>query len=116
VVRVHRLDCEQFLQIQADEPEKVLRISWFDARRHAARALEADLELNAYERTGLLRDITELFDQAGGNILKLSSLTDKASNTVAMTFTVEIASLQKLSALLSRLEQVPNISSVQRIK
>jgi GTP pyrophosphokinase len=116
VVRVHRLDCEQFLQIQADEPEKVLRISWFDARRHAARALEADLELNAYERTGLLRDITELFDQAGGNILKLSSLTDKASNTVAMTFTIEIASLQKLSALLSRLGQVPNISSVQRIK
>jgi len=113
VVLIHRQDCEHFLQIETDEPEKVIRVSWVDTGVRPY-TLEADLELNAYERTGLLRDITELFDEEGANILKLNSLTNKASNTVVMTLTLEISSLQKLSALLSRLNKVPNIFSARR--
>lgn len=111
VALIHRQDCEHFLQTQADEPEKIIRVSWGGGRQYL---LEADLEIQAWERTGLLRDITELFDREGANILKLTSLTDKASNTVAMTFGIEIGSLQKLGLLLSRLNKVPNIFSVRR--
>lgn len=111
VALIHRQDCEHFLQTQTDEPEKIIRVSWGGGRQYQ---LEADLDIQAWERTGLLRDITELFDREGANILKLTSITDKASNTVAMTFGIEIDNLQKLSLLLSRLNKVPNIFSVRR--
>lgn len=113
---LHRQDCEVFLQIQADEPEKIIRVSWLDKELGDSKkyALEADLELQAYERTGLLRDITELFDKEGANILRLSSVTDKATNTVSMTVTLEIRALQNLGLLLAKLNKVPNIYSAKR--
>lgn len=113
---IHRQDCELFLQIQADEPEKIIRVSWLDQELGDAKkySLETDLELGAYERTGLLRDITELFDKAGANILRLNSITDKSSNTVSITVTLEIRALQNLSLLLVKLNKVPNIYLAKR--
>jgi len=113
---IHRQDCEQFLQLQADEPEKVIRVSWFDSERgHTKKySLEADLEVQAYERTGLLHDITALLDKEGANILKLSSITNKSANSVAVTLTLEIRDLQKLSLLLAKLNKVPNIFLAKR--
>lgn len=110
-VRIHRQDCESLLQKLVENPETVIRVSWGEARQYA---LEAVLELQAYERTGLLRDITEKLDQEGANILLLNSITDKRSNTVTITLTLEIANLQRLSVLLSRLSHIPNIFSLRR--
>jgi len=107
-VRIHRQDCEQLL---SEKPEGVIRVSWGEARPYT---IEAELELHAYERTGLLRDITERLDHEGANILKLNCVANKHSNQVVTTLTLEIANLQKLSVLLSRLSQIPNIFSVYR--
>lgn len=111
-VRIHRQDCEQLLQALSDKPETIIRVSWGTA---SAYALEAELELLAYERTGLLRDITEKLDQEGANILRLHCVTDKLNNKVTTTLLIEIANLQKLSVLLARLNQVPNLFSVRRL-
>jgi len=111
VVRVHRQDCAELLQMLVEKPESIIRVSWGEMRQYA---LEAALEIQAYERTGLLRDITQQLDLEGANILRLNSVTDKNSNIVQMGFTIEIANLQKLSLLLSRLKQIPNIFSLQR--
>jgi len=107
-VRIHRQDCEQLLN---EKPENMIRVSWGEARSYT---IEAELELHAYERTGLLRDITTSLDQQGANILQLNCTANKQSNQVITTLTLEIANLQKLSVLLSRLSQVPNIFSVRR--
>src|SRR5690606_13069119 len=98
-VRIHRQDSEHLL---CEKPENIIRVGWGEARPYT---LETELELQAYERTGLLRDITERLDKEGANILKLNCVANKNSNQVVTTLTLEIANLQKLSVLLSRLSQ-----------
>lgn len=108
MVRIHRQDCELLL---SEKAENIIRVSWGEARPYL---LEVELELHAYERTGLLRDITERLDHEGANILKLNCIANKQSNQVVTTLTLEIANLQKLSVLLLRLSQIPNVFSVRR--
>ncbi len=105
-VAIHRLDCTQYLQLQTDAAEKILKVDWRQ-RRHSN--YQVDIDIAAYERVGLLRDITELLDGQRVNILKLSCETDTVMNTVSMVFTVEVQGLNSLSVLLAQLNQLPNI-------
>ncbi len=110
-VSVHRQDCGQFLQLQEDEPERIIEVHW--AGKHEA-TYPVDIVITAYDRYGLLRDITTLFDGERINILALNTLTNRKENSVNMVVTIEITTLNLLSRVLNRLGQIPNVISASR--
>lgn len=110
-VSIHRQDCSNVLQLQADEPERIIKVEWGQAPQSV---YSVDLLIEAFDRHGLLRDITALLDNERININAMKTLSDKRKNTVDMQVTVEIRSFNELSRILARLNQLPNVASARR--
>jgi len=110
-VSIHRSDCSNMLQLQSDEPERTIKVDWGATPQSS---YSVDLIVEAYDRHGLLLDITALLDNERINISAINMLSDKRKNTVDMQITVEIRGFDELSRVLSRLNQLPNIASARR--
>jgi len=110
-VSIHRQDCGNFLGLKARSPERVLETDWGESDQGS---YPVDLTLHAFDRNGLIRDITSVLADEGANVLSLNTHTDKKSLQVMMSLSLEIKDLPTLSTAINRLEQVPNVVSVRR--
>ncbi len=110
-VSIHRQDCNNILQLQADEPQRIIKVEWGETPQSF---YSVDIVIEAYDRYGLLKDITALLDTERINIVAMQTLSDKRKNTVDMQVTVEIRSFDELSRILTKLNQLPNIASARR--
>ena len=110
-VSIHRQDCGNFLGLNRRHPERVLETSWGDSE---TGTYPVDLTLHAFDRSGLIRDITSVLADEDANVLDLKSHTDKDSMQVIMDLNVEIKDLPTLSTAITRLEALPNVVSVRR--
>ena len=111
-VSIHRQDCVNFLSRQASEPERIIAVDWAEAP--PGKLYSVDIAVEAFDRHGLLRDITTLLDREKVNVSAMRTLSNKEKSTVDMAFTIEIEDFSELSRVLARLSQLPNISSVRR--
>ncbi|WP_111643068.1 GTP diphosphokinase [Marinimicrobium alkaliphilum] len=110
-VSIHRQDCNNVLQLQADEPERIIKVDWGQTPQST---YSVDIMIEAYDRHGLLRDITTLLDSERINVSAMQTLSDKRKNTVDMQLTAEIRGFDELSRILTRLNQLPNVASARR--
>jgi GTP pyrophosphokinase len=112
-VSIHRRDCRRVLQLQMSDPERIVSVGWGGGMD---RGYEVDISVVAYDRPGLLRDISELFSLAHVNVLSISTDTDRAEQLATMRFTLEIANLTSLGRLLERITRLPNFISAVRVQ
>ncbi len=110
-VSIHRKDCRNILQLGSDEPERIIKVSWGKAPQ---QIYSVDIMIEAYDRTGLLRDVTTLLDRGHINITAMQTLTNKGQNTVDMVLSIDIRDYSQLSQILARLNQLPNIANAHR--
>jgi len=110
-VSVHRQDCINMVQLQVDEPERVVEVSWGE---ESGNLYPVNIQIEAYDRTGLLRDITNLLANEKVNLLSMNTISTKESNTALIRFTIEVGELDILSKLLHRINQLPNVLNVYR--
>ncbi len=110
-VTIHRQDCGNFLGLSRRYPERIVEISW---GRQESGAYPVDLTLHAFDRSGLIRDITAVLADDEANVLNLTSRTDKKTMQTIMQLSIEIRDLPTLSTAITRLEQIPNVVSVRR--
>ncbi len=110
-VSIHRQDCANVLQRQADEPERIISVDWGEKPTHQ---YSVDILIEAFDRHGLLRDITAMLDRERVNVSAMQSLSNKDKNTVDMVLKLEVTDFSELSRVLARLSRLPNISSVRR--
>jgi GTP pyrophosphokinase len=110
-VSIHRQDCGNFLGLNQRHPERIVEISWGDSD---AAAYPVDLSLHAFDRSGLIRDITALLADEDANVVDMKSHLDRKSMQVVMEISIEIKDLPTLSTVITKLEQLPNVVSVRR--
>ena len=110
-VSIHRQDCGNFLSLNQRHPERIVEISWGQSD---VGAYPVDLSVHAFDRSGLIRDITSVLADAEANVIGMKSRTDKESMQVVMEISIEIRDLPTLSAVIGKLEQLPNVVSVRR--
>lgn len=108
-VTIHRKDCSAMLRLADDRLNRVLAAQWGNRK---GDKFSVDVEVQAYDRQGLLRDISELFSREKINVTKVNSLSKH--NQANMQFSIEISDLEQLSKLLAMLHQVPNVVSARR--
>ena len=111
-VTVHRQDCRNALRLRAQSPERLVEVNW---TRGADAAYPVQLAITAYDRQGLLRDITGLLADAKLNVLAVNTSTDKSEHIATLTLTVEVADIQSLSQVMARINQLPNVIDVRRV-
>jgi GTP pyrophosphokinase len=110
-VTVHRQDCANTLRHRDEHGERLIEVSW---GRAAGRTYPVEVEITAYERTGLLRDITGLLANEKINVIAVNTLTDKDQHVARMRLTLEIPDVEALSRILALIDQMPNVTRVQR--
>jgi GTP pyrophosphokinase len=105
-VTVHRASCANVHQLA---PERLMPAEWGDAE---GAAFPVDIEIEAVDRTGLLRDISEVLSRERINV----TATNSASSELAarMRFTVEIANLDQLARVLALIREVRGVVSARR--
>ncbi|TBR43426.1 GTP diphosphokinase [Marinomonas agarivorans] len=110
-VSVHRQDCINVVQLQAEEPNRIVEVSWGE---ESDNLYPVNIQVEAYDRTGLLRDITMLLANEKVNLLSMNTLSEQENHTALIRFTVEVSELGALSRLLHRMDQLPNVLNVYR--
>jgi len=110
-VSIHRQDCGNFLRLNTRNPERVIEVDWGDSEQ---ASYPAELKLYAYDRQGLLRDISSVLADEKISLLALQTKSDKKSMQAIMELSIEVPGLPSLSRIISRLEQVANVTSVRR--
>ena len=110
-VTIHRQDCGNFLSLNTRHPERVIEVDWGESEDST---YPVELKLFAYDRQGLLRDISNVLADEDVSVLEVQSKTDKKKMQAVMELSVEVPSLPSLSRTISRLEQVANVTSVRR--
>ncbi|MCY1401397.1 GTP pyrophosphokinase [compost metagenome] len=73
-----------------------------------------DIVIRAYDRSGLLRDVSQVLLNDRINVLAVNTRSDKEDNTAVMRLTIEIPGLDALGRLLARISQLPNIIEARR--
>ena len=106
-VTVHKKDCPGIRN--EDEQERVVKVEWGAARElHPVR-----VKMRAYDRVGLLRDVTVLVSEEHVNIAGVIT-KEHADGTVTMELTLHTTGLDQLGKLFSKLEAVRGAISVTR--
>jgi GTP pyrophosphokinase len=113
-VSIHRVGCPHFLRMAAKNPERAIDADWNTAAGQADDALYAvDILVQAHDRQGLLRDISELFTRQKVNVTAVK--TQSKNNMARMRFTLELKSGEGLQKMLLLLREVPGVTEAQRV-
>ena len=115
-VAVHRIACSNFKEMASRAPERVIAVAWGAPRGDKAALYPVDVRVEAGDRQGLLRDISELFAKEKMNVtgVKTQSVKDSGGGTAWMTFTIEVADAARLSHVLGLVAQVGGVRTVRR--
>ncbi|WP_133129679.1 GTP diphosphokinase [Legionella yabuuchiae] len=110
-VSVHRKDCPNIIHASERQKGRFLEVSWGSATREQ---YVVDILIKAFDRTGLLRDLTSLLANEKAHVYSLQTQTNKQENISYLSLTVEIDGLSSLSRLLSKIGQIPNVLEARR--
>ncbi len=107
-ITVHRADC--YNAVHVDETERLIQVSWGDEQR---QYYPVQARLEAWDRVGLLRDITTCVADEKVNMLSvLTNVHDDRTVTVLMT--LEVDGIKQLSRILQKLEGIRDVYDVRR--
>jgi len=110
-VTVHRADCANLARLKARQPARVLTVDWGGADD---RRFPAELRIQAYDRRGLVRDITAVLAEEKISIEHMNTLTRRPENIADLTIGVGIRDLGEIERLLARIRALPNVIAARR--
>ena len=108
-VTIHRKACTFIARLPEERRDRVLNAQWGDYQNISA---DVDIEVEAHDRQGLLRDISDLFAREKINATKANTMS--RNHLALMQFSIEISDLEQLSRLLALIQQVPNVIAARR--
>ncbi len=109
-VTIHRQDCANLLGLASQHHERLIDVSWGET----PATYVMDIMIIAYDRSGLLRDITSILANEQVNVLGANTLTDRATSIARMGLTLEITDVVQLSRVLDRISQLHNVVEAYR--
>lgn len=111
-ISVHRSDCEQLEELSHHAPERIIDTVWGEG---VVGSYILTVRVEAMERGGLLKDITTLLANEKVKVTSMKSRTDFKRQLSIMDFDLEVASIEVLSRLTKRIEQIRDVMSVKRL-
>ena len=112
-VTIHRSDCPSLLRMRAAKPERVLNVEWTNTD---TGNVSVELSVSAYDRRGLVRDVTDILAVERLSIEAMTTTTDRGAGTAHVLVTVAVSDLEQLARILKRLTAVPNVIHARRVR
>jgi GTP pyrophosphokinase len=97
-------------------PERMIAVEWGATPSDRDAAYPVDVSIEAGDRQGLLRDISEVFAKEKMNVtgVKTQSVRDAEGKTAWMVFTVEVADASRLRQVMAQVARVSGVRHVRR--
>ena len=111
-VSIHRQNCSNFKQLESKEPDRVIVVAWGAPNLQTPIYYPVDVALEANDRQGLLRDVSEIFAKERMNVVGVQ--TQSIKGVAWMTFTVEINDALRLEKVLGLVKEVRGVRAVRR--
>ena len=111
-VSIHRADCSNFREMSLRNGERVIEVEWGSGKKEGVSVYPVDVSVQATDRQGLLRDISEVFTKEKMNVIGVQ--TQSIKGTAWMTFTVEVANAARLTKVLGVVSDVSGVRSARR--
>jgi GTP pyrophosphokinase len=112
-VSIHAQSCANLGRLSHKSPARVLAVNW---GKLASREFPVEIEVQAFDRRGLVRDVSAALADDKISILGMNTVTDKRDNLAHMEIKISITGLPQLSQVLGRIAQVANVISARRKK
>jgi GTP pyrophosphokinase len=109
-VSIHRANCRSLAALTTSQWQRMIPASWGQA---AGGLFSVDVSVDARDRQGLLRDISETLTREHINVTAVN--TQSRGDRARMRFTVQIESLDQLARALKLLQSVPGVASAYRM-
>jgi GTP pyrophosphokinase len=108
---IHRRNCRNLLYYSNKDPERLVDIDWNNQQN---ATYPVDVHIEAFDRPGLLHDITAIVAKEKINISTVHVATHKKERKANLIATLDVAHIDQLSRILALIEQLPNVIEVQR--
>jgi GTP pyrophosphokinase len=112
-VTIHRSDCPSLNRMRSIKPERVLNVEWTSAE---SATLGVQIAVSAYDRRGLVRDVSDVLALERLSIEAMTTTTDREAGTAHVLVTLAVADLEQLARVLRRLSAVPNVIHARRVQ
>ena len=109
-VTIHRSDCRNVLNLHDDKRNRLIEVEW----GAGDQTYPVDIEVRAFDRQGLLRDVSAILANEKINVVTLNTRTDPRDHSARIQFTMEVTNTNQLSRVLSRINQLPNVLEARR--
>jgi len=111
-VSIHRADCGNFRQMALRNGDRVIEVDWGQSASAKALVYPVDVNIEALDRQGLLRDISEVFAKEKMNVIGVQ--TQSVKDLAWMTFTVEVGDSRRLQKVLGLVKEVRGVRTAKR--
>ena len=112
-VTIHRGDCPSLLRMSATRPDRVLKVAWAATNGDNT---SVELAVSAYDRHGLVRDLSDVLAFERLSIEAMTTTTDRNAGTAHVSVTVTVSDVEQLARVLKRLGSVANVIHARRLR
>lgn len=109
-VAIHRQGCHNIERLQTVAAERLIEADWSGEEQRYT----STLKIKAWDRPGLLRDITNVLTSHAANVSSTQSHTDKHGNAY-IDLTLTVSDLAQLEQIIVALQSLPNVITAERV-
>ena len=111
-ISIHKRGCSNILALPEEKRPRLIEVEW---GHQNGSVYPVEITMTAYQRTGLMQDISTILANLKVNLLNINSNTNQAEQMVYTRLTMEIHSVDELVLIIDKLSQLPNVQDVKRI-
>ena len=111
-ITVHKRSCPNILSLPEEKRQRLIEVEW---GHQNGSVYPVEVSVTAYQRTGLMQDISTILANLKINLLNVDSRTNQDEQLVYTRLTMEIRSVDELVTIIDKLSQLPNVQDVRRI-
>ncbi len=112
-VTIHRTDCINVINMPLEDRNRLIDAEWQAPENEAGERYIAELNVYAYNRTGLIVDISKIFTERKIDISSLNTRTSK-QGMATINIAFEVGSKEELNSLIEKIRQIESVKDIER--
>ncbi len=114
-VSIHQQNCNHVLEASSDQKERFLNVSWEGDDTAQENRFVVRMQIEAYDRPDLLRQLTTLINQENVRILALLTRVSGKTAINHLLITLEIHNVKKLAQVQKDIERLDGIIKIKQL-
>ena len=110
-ITIHRTDCINIMSLPEGDRNRLIDAEWENDK--TGGAFEAEINIYANDRKGLLADVSKVFTERGISIMGINTRTNR-QGYATMVVTFHVSGKEELADIVSRIRQIPNVIDINR--